>query len=225
MSYPLDHSTPARGEQQRRAALAATHAALLAAALGLGLFLLSVDLSAPLRLSVAGAQPSGEATHAPKPESTEEGGIEPERIEEPAEAQAVIPPGQEDLLAEMLGRGATLPGQCQFANGAIDRSTIRASYKCQEGEVVFELRHPSTAPQDAKYTSRFAIVRKSGSSPPGLEEALVSSVTARESGFEWKWVGGSERKSDRVKPALVAGGGLAVVVLYWVVRRRRSVGS
>src|SRR5947208_3265485 len=92
---------------------------------------------------------------------------------EPAQGdEPVIPPGQEELLADMLGRGATLPGQCSFANGGVERTTVKAAYTCPGGEVVFELHHPSKAPAGATQTARFAVTVRAGSPPAGMAEAL-----------------------------------------------------
>lgn len=195
---------------------------VLAAVLGLFLLIPAIDPSGTLRVSEAVGQPTAEAPDAPAPEA-DQVGAEPEKVEQPTEPQAVIPPGREDLLADMLGRGTTLAGQCQFTGGQIDRTTIRASYKCPGGEVVFELRHPSTAPSGSTQTAQFAIIRQSGSPPAGLEDALVSSVRSREAGFEWKWIGASGQGPKRIQLALVAGGLVGIVVLWLAVRRRRRV--
>lgn len=99
----------------------------------------------------------------------------------------VIPPGREELLAEMLGRGATVLAGCSFAGGQADGAAIRATYRCGEGDVVFELRHPSRAPASAPQTSRFALMVASGSPPAALTEALQARIRAREAAFEWVW--------------------------------------
>src|SRR5438105_71718 len=61
-----------------------------------------------------------------------------------ASGTPVIPPGQEELLATMLGKGAVLPDECKLADAEVDHTTIKAKYTCPGGEVVFELAHPST---------------------------------------------------------------------------------
>jgi hypothetical protein len=99
--------------------------------------------------------------------------------------EAIIPPGQEELLSEMLGRGATLPGECTFRGGQADPRAIRASYTCAGGEVIVELRHPDAAPADAVRTARFAIMERGGSPPPALIEALAQRIRSRETAFEW----------------------------------------
>ena len=139
-----------------------------------------------------------------------------------AGSEVVISPGQEELLAEMLGRGAILPGPCAFTGGQVDRAVVKSTYKCPAGEVVFELLHPSTAPATATRTSRFAIVLRSGSPPPGLMDALESRLRARESDFKWtspspapppSWL----RRNGSAIAWLAAVAVLAVVGLRWVL--------
>ena len=67
----------------------------------------------------------------------------------PTELQHVIPPGQEPLLADLLGSGQTLPGGCKFADGQIQQSTIIATYDCDGGQVVIDVVHPEEAPSGA----------------------------------------------------------------------------
>jgi hypothetical protein len=143
---------------------------------------------------------------------------------EPQEApgSAVIPPLREDLLAQMLGRGATLPGSCTFAGGEVERTLVRASYRCPQGDVVFEMRHPSKAPSGATQTARFAITLKSGSPPDGLADALASLVRSHEAAFEWKFTGPSPRRTSPRTIVLLSGAGIAAIAaLGWALVRRR----
>ena len=132
----------------------------------------------------------------------------------------VIPPGQEELLTEMLGKGATLPGSCKFAGGSVEGSIVQSTYACPAGEVVFELHHPSRAPAGATRTAQFALTLKSGSPPDGLQAALVALIRAREGSFRWKWLNASPWQSSRLVIPLAAAGFLALVVLGLVLRRR-----
>ena len=99
----------------------------------------------------------------------------------------MIPPGEEELLAHMLGRGVTLAG-CTLASAAVEYTTVTATYACSEGEAVFELAHPSTAPASAIQTAQFAIMLQSGFPPHSLADALVSRIRSREDAFEWEWL-------------------------------------
>lgn len=105
----------------------------------------------------------------------------------PADEGPVIPPGQEELLLAMLGRGAGLPDGCTLADGRIEQRTVDASYTCPLGEVVVQLVHPSVAPAPAARTERFAIAIDSGSPPPSLTDALAARIRTREGEFTWLW--------------------------------------
>jgi hypothetical protein len=141
----------------------------------------------------------------------------------------VIAAGQEEMLAAMVGQGATLPGQCTFDRGDVDRTWIKSTYKCPGGEVVFELRHPDKAPAGATQTAKFAIILQSGSPPPGLVDALVSLVRSRETAFEWKSTvvtppkGSAPVRSTRLTVLLlIAVGLLGVAGLRQALRRSRK---
>lgn len=174
------------------------------------LVLCGMARSGPLRVPAAAAQqPAAQGGGAA--EDTEEG-----------TGEAVIPSGQDELLAQMLGQGATLPGACKFAGGSVEHTIVRATYTCPQGEVVFELRHPGTAPSGATRTERFAITLQSGSPPNGLADALVTLVRARETAFEWKWLASpAQRLPLSVILALVAGGLLTIVAFRLAVSRQQ----
>src|SRR5438552_2155631 len=72
--------------------------------------------------------------------------------ERSAPNEAVVPPGQEEVMAAMFGRGAMLPAGCAFAGGQADGAVIRAAYACPSGAVVFALVHPSTGAASAIQT-------------------------------------------------------------------------
>jgi hypothetical protein len=139
-----------------------------------------------------------------------------------ADGEPVITAGQEDLLAEMLGKGATLPDECKLAAGEVDHAIVRATYACPGGEVVFELRHPSTAPANATQTARFAMTLLRGSPPAGLADAVVSRVRSREATFEWKMLPRPHTsRSPRTPILLAVAGVVGVAILGWALRRRR----
>ena len=133
----------------------------------------------------------------------------------------VIPPGQEELLAEMLGRGATLPGDCKFAGAEANRTVITTTYTCAQEEVAFELRHPSAAPPGATQTGRFAIALHHGTPQKDLTEALVALIRSREGGFQWKRIGPLSRPSARGTVLVTAAALLGAAVLGWTLLRRR----
>jgi hypothetical protein len=131
----------------------------------------------------------------------------------------VVPPGQEELLATMLGRGAALPGQCQLSNGDINGPVVAGTYTCSTGQVVFELRHPEQAPADALRTEKFAIVLKSGTPPAGLSDALLASIKAHEAQFKWLSLIPPKPTSPGFLGILVPV--LAVAAVIFLLRRMR----
>jgi MYXO-CTERM domain-containing protein len=134
----------------------------------------------------------------------------------------VVPPGQEALLADMLGHGAPLPAQCRFTSGQANGRVVLGAYTCPGGEVVIELRHPSTAAPDHPRTEQFAVAVRSGTAPAELITALMERIRAREDDFEWVSAAkpAPPGSSGRFYP--VAAALLAAALLFWVLRRRRS---
>jgi len=133
--------------------------------------------------------------------------------------QQVIPPGQEEALATMLGRGAPLPGDCAFTNGQVERTSVIATYRCGAGEVVIDLRHPSDAPADAPRTERFALVVRGGTAPDGLRDALLQRLREHEGAIEWKQVGAPVAGASGRRLLPIVAGALVVVALLAIARR------
>jgi len=101
-------------------------------------------------------------------------------VESPA-----IPPGQEDLLLDMLGKGASLPGGCQIRDGRVQHTVVEVSYACKLGEVVVELAHSSAALESEVQTRQFALSVLEGSAPTSLIDVLSTRILEREDSFEW----------------------------------------
>src|SRR5262245_28129073 len=53
-----------------------------------------------------------------------------------------IPPGQENLLLQMLGVGKPLAG-CDLVDGQVQHTSIKATYACEENNVEYRLTHRS----------------------------------------------------------------------------------
>lgn len=140
----------------------------------------------------------------------------------PAEREAVVPAGLDDLLADLLGRGATLGG-CTFAGGAVQRTTLQGTYDCPGGSVVVLLRHPALAAAGDAQTGQFAVALTGGSPPADFRPALLDHIRSREAAFEWKWVGAPAVPRTYWALPLVAGLVFAVVLVggLWLLRRRR----
>jgi hypothetical protein len=98
---------------------------------------------------------------------------------------AAVPPGQDEVIAEILGRGKIFPGECRFAGGDAGRS-IRATYVCRDGEIVVELLHPGGARASAVNTARFAVVLRGKPIPDGFADALAANIRSHEGAFQWK---------------------------------------
>jgi hypothetical protein len=131
-----------------------------------------------------------------------------------------IEPSAEPLFADMLGIGQTLPGGCAFSDGKIERTSVRATYTCGDGQVVLQLLHPASTSGGVR-TQRFAIIVKSGVPPAGLVEAVADRTRAREAAFEWTKVGGRSAPPRRW-PMAVAGGAVTAILAVWTLRRRAA---
>ena len=97
-----------------------------------------------------------------------------------------IPPGEEEVIASMLGRGLALQ-YCTLASGGVDYTVIKATYDCLGGAVTLELGHPRNATVTSTQTAQFAVTVQSGSPPPGFQDALASLIRSHEQNFEWSW--------------------------------------
>jgi hypothetical protein len=141
----------------------------------------------------------------------------------------VVPPGQDELIAEIVGRGTTFPGACRFTGGQVDYTLIRATYACDAGDVSVELQHPAAASPGVRRTVEFAVLVQHGVAPLGFVEALTAHIRSRESAFRWHALGGRSRLDSAllmgalIPAAVVLLGGLGLTIALW--RRRRSVGT
>lgn len=97
-----------------------------------------------------------------------------------------MPPGQESLIAGMLGRGMLIRG-CRLTSGGVEYTFIKATYDCPRGEVALAISHTLDATEPSAQTGNFAITIQNGSPPDGFEEALVARIRPRASMFVWTW--------------------------------------
>jgi hypothetical protein len=156
------------------------------------------------------------------------------------DARPVIGPGQEALLADLLGKGASLPGGCAWAGAGVEPTRVVSSYTCAGGPVAIELHHPTDAPPDAVRTLRFAIqIQPASPPPPGLVDALAARIRAGESAFVWR--GGSDDLARRADPEaplvqqrapVLRGLGVALAVaaitaalMRWIYRRLERISA
>lgn len=102
-----------------------------------------------------------------------------------ARSTMVFPPGQESVLAKMVGADGSALSTCSFAGGAVTSASMKAEYACPTGAVAVEIRHPDASlPGDVR-TRQFAIGVRSGMPPPDFLPALLERVRAREAAFTW----------------------------------------
>ena len=100
-----------------------------------------------------------------------------------ATVDPVIPPGEEQVVADMLGRGAGLQ-YCTLVSGGIRDNVISGVYNCVGNEVRVELGNLRNATATSIQTRQFA-VSVQGSPTAGFQEDLVARVRSAEGNFQW----------------------------------------
>lgn len=138
-----------------------------------------------------------------------------------AAREAVIPPGQEKLLADMLG-GDDLPGGCKYTSGSVEYDTVKVTYACPGGETTVELTHTDSAAEGAIETERFALNVTAGSPPAELMTGLVERIRAGEEKFEWTWIGEPGPTPGPWIAGLAAAALALFVFVIWLLRRRAA---
>jgi len=135
--------------------------------------------------------------------------------------QPAIPPNQEALLGEMLGKDTQLPAGCTLSSGDVEHTLVKATYACPSGDVVIQLAHPGLADHPLVSTDRFALTVLSGTPPPDLPNAIAGLIRAHEAAFVWK-----VPTAHHVAPNAVALWAvpllLGLALLAWAWRRRRA---
>jgi hypothetical protein len=143
----------------------------------------------------------------------------------------VVPPGQEDLVAGMLGRGELLDG-CRLIEVDMQPEAVVGTYRCEgSGDpIAVVLGHPSSGHGAAFTTAKFAVSVR-GPAPTGLLDALRSRITEREAAWPWLETGGAGRSpSADVQaegggriwlPPAASGVAMLLVVAAGLVRARR----
>jgi hypothetical protein len=150
-----------------------------------------------------------------------------------ADVGHAMPPGQEDLVAEMLGRGEELGG-CRLVQVDMHPSAIEGTYRCQEVHdgVAVVLEYPSTDSRMTFSTLKFAVSAR-GPAPEALLDALRRRILEHEAG--WHWLAANDALPA---PATGAGAGagagwvwfppatacaaMLLVVAYGLVRGRKD---
>ena len=140
---------------------------------------------------------------------------------------AVIQPGQEGLVSDLLENGnQRYPGDCMLGDVSIEKNAVKASFTCAGKQVPVELRYPGAVPKADGRTERFAIIAPDAPRP--FVDALQKRLAGGEAAFHWTIL--KDRRSAATttarKPRLViaiAIGALALVMVagVLVIRRRR----
>lgn len=95
-----------------------------------------------------------------------------------------IPPGQDAIIAKLLGEGVALP-YCRLENAAIEQTLVRALFSCKhEQQLAVELRHPSQNRGTFATTQKFALFGK----PADLKlelAAVAARIRENEADFQW----------------------------------------
>lgn len=99
-----------------------------------------------------------------------------------AHAEAVIPPGQDDLVAAMLGGGRVLANGCRLSSGSVEKTYVVGHYDCGPATFEIELRSIDDSSNGPR-TTKFVIVAHDA--PPALVDDVRRLVLANESGFRW----------------------------------------
>jgi len=125
-----------------------------------------------------------------------------------ADVGHVVPPGQEDLVAEMLGRGEELAG-CRLVQVDMHPSAIEGTYRCREVHdgVMLVLAYPSTDPGATFSTLKFAVTTH-GPAPAGLLDALRRRILQHEAG--WSWLSANDSLPAAATDARAEAGGGSV---------------
>jgi hypothetical protein len=139
----------------------------------------------------------------------------------------IITPGQEQIVGAMLGMDGRKPGGCALEGIQIQQDHVRASYRCPGGKAVIELHHPSEQVPVLATTGQFVIAPGEPAPPGELVTALAATIREGEAAFTWAH---AERAAPRppppatqARPWRIAVGGVALVAVLVVLRRRRAL--
>ncbi len=110
-------------------------------------------------------------------------------VARPSRADRVIPPGREEAILTLLGRGLALPEGCALASASVERTRAIGVYHCADRERRVTLSSRVEGNPSIRQTDAFAITFD----PPGhaaFEDALAASVHAHEA--TWVWVSSTQ---------------------------------
>lgn len=129
---------------------------------------------------------------------------------------AVLVPGQDELIARMLGKDE-LVDACRFSGGVADGATIRAFYKCAAVDLEVEVVHRDAATWRMTRTEHLGIRVLNGSAPDGFMTALSARLRRHEAELRWNQIGQSHQ-GRRLVGILIVLAALTFVVSAALVR-------
>lgn len=107
-----------------------------------------------------------------------------------------IAPGNEDVIARMLGSATRLPADCSLGSVRIEATHVVGAFSCGGSSPRVELRHaldPRATSRSIR-TERFAVDFGAGM-PAALSEDVIRRVRQHEADFHWTRVGAPTRSS------------------------------
>lgn len=134
----------------------------------------------------------------------------------------VVPPGQEELLADAFGKGVELPGQCRFSGGNINGATIVLTYDCANGRLELNATHPTLAEQAVVKSEKFALRVTAGTAAEGFLDALAARIREHEEPFQWALPKPKVAADSGHRSGILALAGTAAVGAVWLAFRVRQ---
>ncbi len=114
----------------------------------------------------------------------------------------VLKSGQETLVARLLGeRPAEKIAGCEVLGAAIESSRVVARYRCPgvNGEVIVELRHKQSAPQEALPAGSVVVLARPPA-PAALGQGLAKRIVAERDGLAWHAPTGDKAAAAHIEP-------------------------
>lgn len=115
-----------------------------------------------------------------------------------ADSVQVIPTGREAFILDMLGpKGVTLAGKCRLDSARIEKSFIRADYRCTgSGKAGVELHPGAFDGKAVARTDQFLLVAATTPVNTALVEALANRIRGKEKDWAWESVVPNYDKMD-----------------------------
>lgn len=113
----------------------------------------------------------------------------------------VVPPGQEGLILDMLGKGVELPGGCLLTGARVLRTHVAATWGCSGVERALELQSLDATGPLVVRTAKLAVVSADAGDPArALADAVAARVREREDRWHWMSVRAESEPVGRLVP-------------------------